>query len=94
MFTCVVTQNIVVNFYPEVIVVTPDPVSGLLTRQFTVFYEVANTSIHSVDRPLGKVELQVLDTTAIVCVWREKLGTVFIYDVRMQHRKWNQLALF
>lgn len=66
-YTCFTTQNIVVNFYPEVIVVTPDPISGLLTRQFTVFYEVTNTSIHFIDRPLGKVELQVLDTTAIVC---------------------------
>lgn len=63
----VVTQNVVVKFHPEVIVVTPDPISGLLTRQFTVFYEVANTSIHFIGRPLGKVELEILDTTAIVC---------------------------
>ena len=60
-------QNVVIRFTPEVIVVGPDHLSGLLTRQFTVFYEIANTSLDYIDGPLGEVELQVVDRTAIVC---------------------------
>ena len=33
------------RFHPEVIVVGPDPKSGLLTKRFTVFHEIENASL-------------------------------------------------
>ena len=61
------TQNIDISFHPEVIVVGPDPVSGLLTSQFTAFYEMTSISSTTIDGPLGEVIIEALDRTAIVC---------------------------
>ena len=60
-------QNIDVKFHPDVILVGPDPKTGLLTSQFTIFYEVSNVSSDTIDRPLGEVVLQDLDLAVIVC---------------------------
>ena len=55
------------RFHPEVIVVGPDPKSGLLTKRFTVFHEIENASSKTIAGPLGQVVLQAIDNTAIVC---------------------------
>ena len=60
------SQGIDIRFHPEVIIVGPDPVSGLLTRRFTVYHEIKNVSSQTIAGPLGEVVLQTLDTTAIV----------------------------
>ena len=60
-------QGISVRFHPEVLIVGPDPTSGLLTRHFTIHHDIQNTSsISSIDGPLGEVTLEPLDTTTIV----------------------------
>ena len=62
----VILQNIDVKFHPDVILVGPDPKTGLLTSQFTIFYEVSNVSSDTIDGPLGEVVLQDLDLAVIV----------------------------
>ena len=64
----VTMQNINVKIHPDVILVGPDPTTGLLTSHFTIFYEVANISSDTIDRPLGEVVLQDLDLAVIVCI--------------------------
>ena len=61
-------QDVNIRFIPEVIVVGPDPISGLLTRQFTVFHEIETTTTSAtVAGPLGVVEIQALDAMLTVC---------------------------
>ena len=60
-------QAIGVRFHPELIVVGTDPNTGLLNKNFTVLYLIANTSLDSyIDGPLGEVQVQVLYGTTLV----------------------------
>lgn len=68
MIVHVKSQDVNVRFIPEVIVVGPDPTTGLLSKQFTVFHEIENTASTTIEGPLGEVTLEALDITATVCV--------------------------
>ena len=67
-------QDIDVRFHPEVIIVGPDPTSGLLIKQFTIFHEVVTTSFSTIEGPLGEVMLQALGTSAIVRIFTLKMN--------------------
>ena len=58
-----------VRFIPEVVVVGPDPTTGLLTRNFTVYYGVGNSTTGDAtytEGLLGSVSVQdPIDTLSV-----------------------------
>ena len=53
-----------VRFFPALVVVGPDPTTGLLTRKFTVYYGVGDLStgvgggLSDIEGPLGIVSVE------------------------------------
>lgn len=58
-------SDIDITFNPEVIIVAPDPHTGLLTHQFTITHEIKGRP-QNIAGPLGEVILRPLDTVTIV----------------------------